>query len=250
MELTNSKFKDSHWKVFKELQDKFGDDTEAMMAVLPKRKHPQNPRVLQWLVLDDRSRLAATHFKKSQLSGSIKVDQAQGKALKDAFGEITMDESMMEQLENSHKDMELDSKIEELDVQELPPWIKKISDACSKTSEKGKKVSMEDKFRLEEGDAGFDKLTKLESLVRKLLTACQSEEFASKSSKYKVDGKLKKDFLACKTDLKALEEEVHMAIVKKSASKKKVQDMLIRGCQLYKVGDDLLKKVLALNKGT
>lgn len=248
--LTNTKSKETHWKTYKELSDKFGDETEAMMAVLPQRRHPQNPKVLQWMVMDDRSSLAAQHFKKSQISGSSKLEQNQVKTIKDALSNTTMDDSMMDMLESSQKDIDLDSKMDELDMQELPPWLKKLSDAGSKSSDKGKKASMEEKFVLKEEDTGFDKVVKLEGMVRKLLTGCQTEEYAMKSSKYKVDGQLKKDFSTTKSDLKKLEEELHTVAIRKNASKKKIQDMLIRGCQLYRQSEELLKKVQALNKGS
>lgn len=245
---TEEKSRESHWKSWKELQDKFGDEAESMAAVFTKRPHPKNPRVFQWYVEDDRSKLTVAHYKKHQLSGSSKVDKGQAKAISEAMNSAPQEE---EQLQLMDKDVASDVDMEELQTNEMPPWMRRIADATSQVgSSKGQKQKKDiaDKFQLAEEDSGLGHVAKLEMMIKKLVTNMESEEYVAKSSKYKLDGELKKDFLLVKTKLEHMQTDLHKVVVMKNASKEKIQQDLIRGCTLFKEGDIILKRVQALNK--
>ncbi len=53
IESVNSRKKKVRWLTKKQLQDKFGEESEIMEEPLPKRKHPKNPKVFQWMDCDD-----------------------------------------------------------------------------------------------------------------------------------------------------------------------------------------------------
>ena len=130
-----------------------------MAEVLPKRKHPKNPKCFQWLVEEGASRMAMSSFEKHQAVGSWKMDRSSATAMLDAMEETGSSTDM----QLFDKDCALDKHLD--DVKELPPWMKKaiqdghMSEARSAITNKRKELK--DKFVLGEEEEGFQKVNKL-----------------------------------------------------------------------------------------
>ena len=253
---------DTHWKSWKELEDKFGEEAESMAEVLPKRKHPKNPKCFQWLVEEDTSRMAINSFEKHQAAGSCKMDKSSATAMLDAMKEAGNSTDM----QLFDKDCALDKHLD--DVKELPPWMKKKepsdqqSVAASSKAKRGSqsqltlvaasskgKRDIQSQFTLaqDEQDNGFSKCIKMEGMIRKCLRELEQAEYSSKSSKYKLEGHLKMDYMDSKNELEQMNRQLNKILVQKTASKEKVQEELIKACQLFKTGETILKKVQVLS---
>ena len=239
--------KDSFWASWKEMEDKYGDEAESVSEVLPKRKHPQNPKVFQWYISTDRAKMSVNQWAKSQIAGSSKVDKTQAKAISKAMALESLDDQALEILDK-HSGHALDDKLDDiLEKEEMPPWMKKaiqdghMSEAGSAITNKRKELK--DKFVLGEEEEGFQKVNKLEAMVKKIYSNMEELAFQSKSSKYKMDGELKKDFLSMKTKVNRLQLELHKIGIQKKADKQTIQQLLIKGCTIYKDCQEMVKKV-------
>ena len=140
-------------------------------------------------------------------------------------------------------------QLDDLEQAELPPWLKATQK--DETASVRSKTTMKDKFVINEDDdetAGWDKVTKLQNLLSKLGVALDSAEYATKSSKYKMDGALRSDFHAVKGEVSKAGNTLRAILVQKSAPTKKIQAELTAGCALYRDASMLLKKVQALTQ--
>ena len=239
--------KDSFWGSWKEMLDKYGDEAESMAEVLPKRKHPHNPKVFQWQISTDKAKMSISQGGKAQIASSNKVDKAQAKAISSAMSSMGLDDQTLELLGNQTEN-ELGDKLDDMvGKDEMPPWMKRAiqdghqSEAGSTNTNKRK--ALQDKFVLGEEEEGFQKVSKLEAMVNNTFSNIEELEFQSKTSKYKMDGDLKKDFMGMKTKVNKLQLELYNVGIEKRADKQTIQKLLIKGCTIYKECQELVNKV-------
>jgi hypothetical protein len=132
------------------VQDIFGDEAEEMMSVLPRRKHPANPKVEQWRLSEDYATMAVEKSKSHKTTATRKLNQPQADALMDAM-DLTMNDETLMDMEKNFEDPKFKNMIEDSEFAELLPG--KIKDdksvAGSKGGKDGGKASLEDRMELQ-----------------------------------------------------------------------------------------------------
>ena len=134
---------------FKELTSIYGEDAYEMASVLPKKKHPLNPKVMLYMNSKEKGKLMFEKIKTLGTSTTSKIDSAQAQAIKEAM-DVDID-NIQEGMFDDKVDDDMEFKGLELD-EALLPGQKKIMGMTDKDSlaEGSTKRGMDKKFDMDE----------------------------------------------------------------------------------------------------
>jgi hypothetical protein len=119
-----------------------------MEDVLPRRKHPANPKIEQWRLSEDYATMAVEKHKSHKTTGSRKLNDGQAQGLREAMDLQVNDETMCD-MERNFEDPRFKKMLEDPEFQDLLPA--KIRDEKSVVGSKkdGGKASLEDRMDLQ-----------------------------------------------------------------------------------------------------
>lgn len=119
-----------------------------MESVLPRRKHPANPKIEQWRLSEDYATMAVEKHKSHKTTGSKKITEVQAQGLLDAM-DLTMNDDTMGDMDKNFEDPKFKKMLEDPEYQDVLPSKIKDDKSVAGSKKEGGKASLEEKMALE-----------------------------------------------------------------------------------------------------
>ena len=255
---TSSRKKIVAWLSKAQVKEKYGDEADAMMEVLPSRKHPKNPKVQQYADCDDVATMEISKGSTKSVKSSKRLDKDQVAGLTDSLN-LTVDDELMEDAQN---DFQNDAQApEKLDLRLLPTHLKRAlknresqdPDDPEAPEVQPKKLGPLDKLSVcgeDEEDVAYSKAKKMGVMMANIKLKLSQALEGSKKARYQPDPRLKKEAQDSLKALAAQSTALEQLLVQKNSKLVKIQALVQRSADVYKEATRVTAGLLALNKNT
>ena len=278
MSLLTTRTHEGHWKTQKQMFDKYGQDCDEMKSCLPKRKHPSNPRVIQWLDMDEKIMTAWQNGKVWAHEQKKEVKGSQSQMLKDALS-MEMDDDMVHNMstnmadvsseeqegEKKQEEEEEDEEEEKAEPQDPVPKSKnkkgkgKGKDKQPKKTKKdnkdgsetvASKKTMAERMTedVDQSAVALQKAKKMLGLQNNLITSLKQAEYLNKKCKYQADKKLKTDVGKNLQEMDKAKDKIQSLVVEGAKNVKATKKELEAACLVYENASKVLSLMKKLNK--
>ena len=255
---TSSRKKIVAWLSKAQVKEKYGDESGEMMLVLPSRKHPKNPKIMQFADCDDIAIMEVAKGSMKSVKTAQKLDKDQVAGLADSLN-LAVDDDLMEDAQN---DFQNDSQApENMEACMLPTHLKRAlknkeprdPQDPEAEEEPAKKMGPLDKlsvFGEDEEDVAYTKAKKMGVMMTNIKLKLSQALELGKKARYQPDPRLKKE---AQDSLKALAAQItvlEQLLVQKNAKVVKIQALVQRSADVYKEANRVTLSLSALNKNT
>ena len=254
---TSSRKKVVLWLSKAQVKEKYGDEADAMMEVLPSRKHPKNPKVQQYADCDDIATMEISKGSTKAVKTTKRLDRDQVAGLTDSLN-LTVDDDLMEDARN---DFQNDSQApEKMDVCLLPTHLKRAlknkepkDPDDPEAPEEPKKLGPLDKlsvFGEDEEDVAYAKAKKMGVMMGNIKLKLSQALEGSKKARYQPDPRLKKEAQDSLKALVAQSTALEQLVVQRNSKLVKIQAIVQRSADVHKEATRVTSSLLALNRNT
>ena len=255
---TSSRKKVVVWLSKAQVKEKYGDEADEMMQVLPSRKHPKNARIMQFADCDDIATMEVSKNSSKSVKSTRKLDKEQTAGLSDGLN-LMVDDDLLEDAQNNFQN---DSQAtENMDVRMLPTHLKRAlknkepldPDDPEAQEDPPKKQGPLDKLSVvgdDEEDVAYTKAKEMGVMMTSIKLKLSQTMENSKKARYQPDPRLKKEAQDSLKGLAAQIAALEQLLVQKNAKVAKIQAIVQKSADVYKEASRVTSSLLALNKNT